>query len=104
MKPWLVVRFESQNSFPFTRPDRDRGTTGVAAVGLQDEAMWRGEHSSETLVYGVDSEADALHLQDFLISNYPRNTYLVAKTENVSYRPIGERVRARFTKEGLLPA
>ena len=103
MKPWLVVLFESHNNLPFARANRDNGTTGVAAIVAQDASPWHGEHSPERLVYGCDSEADANTLQDMLTTNYPRNTYLVAQTKTVSYRPIGERVRAVFTKEGLLP-
>lgn len=103
MKPWLVVLYEANNNLPFARANRDNGTTGIAAIVEQEESPWRGEHSPERLVYGCDSEADASTLQEMLTGAYPRNTYLVAQTKTVSYRPIGERVRAVFTKEGLLP-
>lgn len=70
-----------------------------------DEDQPRSEGlSSNTSVFGVNTEQDANLLLGWLTTRYPANSYMIVKSLKAGYREPGELKFGVYTEEGFMPA
>lgn len=99
---YAIVQIMAQHSFVVR--DRNTGDAGQTHINSGRNQEWMGEISPDTMVIWTDSRREAEITLGYVQRLFPRNSYALCETREVSYVPAAPATRARFTDEGLIPA
>ncbi len=104
MKPYAVIKYKADvDEFVFRNPANRRDALAFSqpqqATNPHQERL-----EEERDVYFTDTEESAKSLCDTLATKYTAYSWLIAKTQSVSYREPGPVRVATFTDAGLMPA
>ena len=99
---FAVLRLDSTNAVQFRNPISRN--VSVCHIANTEKCPYIGELTEDVSVVWCDSEAEAQGLIEYLVVNYPRNSYALTQVQSVYYIPDVPPVRAKFSDAGLLPA